>query len=60
MTMLADICMSSIGHSQQTAALKQSQHMLEELKIADPLRLPYWRAQLRQLSDSETYNFHAA
>lgn len=46
MTMLADLCVISADQTRRQSLLRQRLHVLEQLKVADPLRRPYWKAQL--------------
>lgn len=41
--------MSSAKQKHQEFSMKQSKHILQELKVSDPLRFAYWEAQLQQL-----------
>ena len=49
MTMLADVCVNPSNQKHRQSLLRQGLHILEQLKVADPLRDPYWRAQLHSL-----------
>ena len=51
MAMLAKLCMSCARQKCEQFSVKQSKHILQELKVADPLRFAYWEAQLHQLLD---------
>ena len=50
LTLLGDIC--TMGNVQERKkCLVQHLHILQELHNADPLRSPYWKAQIQHLVD---------
>lgn len=49
LALLGDILMTCIDQRDTKALLKPSRHILHELQAADPLRSPYWKAQMQQL-----------
>ena len=53
MTMLADVCVTPSDQKHRRSLLRQRLHILEQLKVADPLRRLYWNAQLLSLLTSQ-------